>query len=123
MRGQCNVSIAPVIYHFPILYISFANLKNFSFLRLHQHSRFIKSGQSVCFAIRNTHPRLNLEKKSIYHMLYFDHRPLKMNLEYTLLHLSSHLRYNNGIQITNKFRQLKIYSRYHQATLPVDSLE
>jgi len=27
------------IYHFLILYISFANLKNFSFLRLHLHSR------------------------------------------------------------------------------------
>ena len=37
--GQCNFSIAPVIYHFLILYISFANLKNFGFLRLHLYSR------------------------------------------------------------------------------------
>jgi len=38
--GQCNFSIAPVIYHFLILYISFANLKNFGFLRFHQYSRY-----------------------------------------------------------------------------------
>ena len=37
--GQYNFSIAPVIYHFMIFYMSFANLKNFDFLRLHLHSR------------------------------------------------------------------------------------
>jgi hypothetical protein len=32
-------SIAPVIYHFLICYMSFANLKNFSFLILYLYSR------------------------------------------------------------------------------------
>ena len=48
--GQCNFSIAPAIYHFLILHISFANLKNFGFLRLHLHSRFINFSQSVGIA-------------------------------------------------------------------------
>ena len=34
--GQRNYSTAPVIYHFLILSIPFANLKYFGFLRLHQ---------------------------------------------------------------------------------------
>jgi hypothetical protein len=47
--GQCNFAIAPVIYHFRIFYISFANLKNFGFLRLHRDSRYLKSNQGVGF--------------------------------------------------------------------------
>ena len=41
-EGAMCFSIAPVICHFLIFYISFANLKNFGFLRLHQHSRNVK---------------------------------------------------------------------------------
>jgi hypothetical protein len=48
--GQYNFSIAPVIYHFMIFYMSFANLKNFDFLRLHLHSRFTQFGQIVDYA-------------------------------------------------------------------------
>jgi hypothetical protein len=54
MTGQCNFGIAPVIYHFLILYISFANLKNFGFLRLHLHSRFINFSQSVDLYVQYT---------------------------------------------------------------------
>ena len=49
MTGQCNFSIAPAIYHFLILYISFANLKNFNFLRLHQHRHNPQFSQSAGF--------------------------------------------------------------------------
>jgi len=45
--GQCNFAIAPVIYHFQIFYISFANLKNFGFLRLHRDSRYPQFSKSV----------------------------------------------------------------------------
>ena len=55
--GQCNFSIAPAIYHFLILYVSFANLKNFGSLRLHLHSRFINFSQSVDFV-----PESNLHR-------------------------------------------------------------
>jgi hypothetical protein len=42
-EGAMCFSIAPVIYHFVIFYMSFANLKNFGFFRLHQHSRHLQS--------------------------------------------------------------------------------
>ena len=47
IKGQCNFSIAPVIYHFLILYISFANLKNFGFLRFHQDNRNVNFSEFV----------------------------------------------------------------------------
>jgi len=36
-----------------IFYISFANLKNFGFLRFHQHSRYLHLSQSVGFAVKS----------------------------------------------------------------------
>ena len=41
--------MAAPIYHFLICTISFANLKNFGFLRLHQHSRNLKFSPSMDF--------------------------------------------------------------------------
>jgi len=49
-EGAMRFSIAPVIYHFVIFNMSFANLKNFGFLRFQQHSRYPKSSQSAGFA-------------------------------------------------------------------------
>ena len=39
MMGQCNFSIAPIIYHFMIYYMSFAALKNLGILRMHLHNQ------------------------------------------------------------------------------------
>jgi len=50
-EGAMRFSIAPVIYHFVIFYMSFANLKNFGFFRFQQHSRYTQFGQSVDFDI------------------------------------------------------------------------
>jgi hypothetical protein len=36
-----------------IFYISFANLKNFGFLRFHQHSRYPQFSQNVGFVVKS----------------------------------------------------------------------
>jgi len=48
-EGAMPFSIAPVIYHFVIFYMSFANLKNFGFFRFQQHSLNLKFSQSMYF--------------------------------------------------------------------------
>jgi len=53
-EGAMCLSIVPVIYHFMIFYMSFANLKNFGFYRLYQHSRFINFIQSVDLYVQYT---------------------------------------------------------------------
>ena len=51
--GQCNISVAPLIYHFLIYYISFANLKNFGILRLHRYSRNTQSKEIMEFDVQS----------------------------------------------------------------------
>ena len=48
------------------------------------YSRHLYFGQSVGFAIRNTHSGLSLKKKLKYYMLGFGSRPRKEILEKTL---------------------------------------
>ncbi len=70
IEGQYNFSIAPVIYHFPIFYISFANLKNFGLLRLHQPKPKIQPKCRLRISTRNS------QKKEVY--LFYKKRLTKL---------------------------------------------
>ena len=75
--GQCDFCIAPLIHNFLIYYMSFANLKNFGFVILHQYSRNLKFSHSVgcIYLICNLGKKhnweiLHLKSKRDFKMIY-----------------------------------------------------